>query len=83
MMTLTEKLNEIREGAKQRVPLQMREVMQQATRSLAESGIMARALKVGDTLPPFELPSDNNQMVSSAVLLKEGNVVLCFYRGVW
>lgn len=82
-MTLTEKLNEIREGAKQRVPLEMREVMQQSTRTLAKSGIMARALTVGDTLPSFELPADNNQLVSSAALLKEGSVVLCFYRGVW
>ena len=83
MTTLTEKLNEIREGAKQRIPEKVRAIMGKATNELRVSGIMDRALKDGDSLPSFELPNRNGEMFSSAELLQRGNLVLTFYRGVW
>ena len=83
MTTLTEKLNEIREGAKQRIPEEVRTIMGKATNELRESGIMDRALKDGDNLPSFELPNWDGEIVSSADLLQRGNLILTFYRGVW
>ena len=82
-MTLTDKLNEIRQGAKEKIPQEMRDIMQRATRELRESGIMEKALNVGDTLPSFELAAPAGQMISSEELLKQGSLVLTFYRGVW
>lgn len=41
------------------------------------------ALKSGDTMPPFELPNANGQVIRSDQLLKEKNLVLVFYRGGW
>ena len=83
MTTLAEKLNEIREGAKQRIPEEVRFIMGKATNELRESGIMDRALKDGGNLPSFELPNRDGEMVSSADLLQRGNLILTFYRGVW
>lgn len=83
MTTLAEKLHEIREGAKQRTPEEVRAIMGKATNELRESGIMDRALKDGDNLPSFELPNRAGEMVSSADLLQRGNLILTFYRGVW
>ena len=83
MTTLAEKLNEIREGAKQRIPEEVRAIMGKATNELRESGIMNRALKDGDNLPSFELPNRDGEMVLSADLLQRGNLILTFYRGVW
>jgi hypothetical protein len=83
MMTLTDKLNEIRQGAKEKIPQEMRDIMQRATRELRESGIMQKALNVGDALPSFELAAPAGQMISSEDLLKQGSLVLTFYRGVW
>jgi hypothetical protein len=83
MMTLTDKLNEIRQGAKEKIPQEMRDIMQRATRELRESGIMEKALNVGDPLPSFELAAPAGQMISSEDLLKQGSLVLTFYRGVW
>jgi peroxiredoxin len=51
--------------------------------SLIASGQAERALRAGDNAPPFELPDQDGVVVSSAELLKQGPVVVSFYRGVW
>lgn len=82
-MTLEDKLNDIRQGAKERIPQEVRDIMQRATKELRESGIMEKVLNVGENLPSFELPAPAGQMISSEELLKQGSLVLTFYRGVW
>lgn len=52
-------------------------------KSLRTSGITARAVNVGATAPPFELPSVEGTSVALADLLKQGPVVLLWYRGGW
>lgn len=41
------------------------------------------ALTVGAKAPEFELKDSNGQLVKSKDLLKQGSVVLTFYRGSW
>ncbi len=41
------------------------------------------ALNVGAKIPSFSLLNDKGETVSSKSLLKEGNLVLVFYRGAW
>lgn len=41
------------------------------------------ALNVGKKIPSFTLMNEKNESVSSEELLKEGNLVLVFYRGAW
>ena len=82
-MSLAEKLTEIREGSKERIPAEIREKMHQATEELGASGIMDKALNIGDKMPSFELPNTKGEMISSDDLLKNGNLVVTFYRGVW
>lgn len=41
------------------------------------------ALNVGATAPAFSLKDSTGKLVESKTLLKEGNVVLVFYRGAW
>jgi hypothetical protein len=83
MMSLAEKLQEIREGAKKRVPEHIRAEMTRATSELRSSGIVGNITKTGDLLPGFELPDMDGTMVSSAEMLERGPLVLTFYRGVW
>ena len=82
-MTLADKLNDIREGAKERIPQEVRDIMLRGTKELRESGIVEKALNVGENLPSFELPVPSGQMISSEELLRQGSLVLTFYRGVW
>ncbi len=41
------------------------------------------ALNVGTKIPSFTLLNEKNEQISSESLLKEGNIVLVFYRGAW
>lgn len=50
---------------------------------LRESGILDRALGVGDRAPDFELPSANGIDIRLAELRAVAPVVLVYYRGNW
>jgi peroxiredoxin len=65
------------------VPFSVIEVMRRATKALRESGIVEKALKVGDKAPVFVLKDPDGNSVSSEELLKKGPLILSFYRGVW
>ena len=82
-MTLTEKLTEIKEASAEKTPADTAEKMHRAIEELRNSGIIERALKVGDKMPSFSLPNTKGEMISSDDLLKNGNLVVSFYRGVW
>jgi len=41
------------------------------------------ALNVGAKAPEFELKDSTGKLVSSKTLLKQGSLVLTFYRGSW
>ena len=82
-MTLAEKLTQKRETSAANFPAETREKFKRATNELRASGIMERALKVGDKMPEFNLPNTRGVMISSDDLLKNGNLVVTFYRGVW
>ena len=82
-MSLEEKLAAIREAGAKRMPEEARAKMGAATKSLTESGIMDRVIKVGDRLPAFSLPNAADTTVTSADLLAKGAVVLTVYRGHW
>ena len=82
-MTLENKLSEMRKHSKEKFPAETVEKFARATKELRESGIMDRALKVGDKMPSFSLPNTDGATISSQDLLKNGNLVVSFYRGVW
>ncbi|MGI9327379.1 MAG: hypothetical protein ACR2PZ_19330 [Pseudomonadales bacterium] len=82
-MSLTEKLDAIRSGAEKNIPAPTLELMHRATKELQESGILSGVVQVGDSLPAFELPNQNGEAVSSAVLLAQGPMILTVYRGLW
>ncbi|MEO6588983.1 MAG: hypothetical protein ABIP06_06620 [Pyrinomonadaceae bacterium] len=82
-MSLKEKLHEISERSSGKIPAGVRHKMAQATQELKDSGQDERALGVGDKMPAFNLPNTNGEMISSTDLLKNGNLVVTFYRGVW
>jgi peroxiredoxin len=57
--------------------------MKHATEELRASGIVERALKVGDKAPEFALPNPAGTIISSRTLLEKGPLVISFYRGRW
>jgi hypothetical protein len=59
------------------------EMMHRATAELKASGIEAHALKVGDRAPSFSLFNQDHVQVSSGDLLRQGPLVVSFFRGHW
>ena len=82
-MSLSAKLDEIRNGAMKMIPPDKLAVMLKATADLRASGILDKVIKVGSPLPPFTLTNMRGASVSSADLLKRGAVVLSVFRGHW
>jgi hypothetical protein len=82
-MSLSQKLTEISDGAVKRIPPDKLAVMQRATADLRASGILDGVIKVGDTLPSFQLTNMRGASVSSQSLLGKGAVVLTVFRGHW
>ena len=82
-MTLQDKLDAMREGAKDRIPAEALAVMHRATEDLRRSGIADRVLSIGDVAPDFELENTGGERVSSRALLERGPLAVTFYRGVW
>ncbi|MBE9172914.1 AhpC/TSA family protein [Cyanobium sp. LEGE 06143] len=82
-MTLAIELQTQRESFLSHVPESTQTLMQQATSSLEQSGLLEKSLKVGDSIPDFALPNATGETVSMRDLLANGPVVLAFYRGGW
>jgi hypothetical protein len=59
------------------------EKMHRATAELKTSKIEEQALKVGDRAPSFTLFNQDHVQVASADLLREGPLVVSFFRGHW
>jgi hypothetical protein len=57
--------------------------MHRATAELKATGIEERALKIGDRAPAFTLFNQDHVEVSSADLLRQGPLVVSFFRGHW
>jgi hypothetical protein len=82
-MSLQDKLNELKANFEKQVPKETLEVMHNATHNLRKSGILERALKIGDTIPEFELKNTGSERIRSKDMLTNGLLVLTFYRGKW
>jgi hypothetical protein len=57
--------------------------MHRATTELKATGIENRSLKIGDRAPEFSLFNQDHVQVNSADLLRQGPVVVSFFRGHW
>ncbi|KIL43763.1 peroxiredoxin-like family protein [Jeotgalibacillus campisalis] len=82
MTTLLEDIQAYKEQFKQKAPKEKQEIMAKATQELKESGV-AQGLKAGDQVPAFTLPNAAGEQISIQEVLKQGPVILTFYRGGW
>ena len=83
MATLNERLIRIKENFLKQAPSKAVAIMDRATEALRESGILDSIPGVGSRLPAFNLVDTADQRVRSDELLRQGPLVLTFYRGVW
>ncbi|WP_175690569.1 peroxiredoxin-like family protein [Burkholderia anthina] len=82
-MSLLAQIDVLKVGMTDKVPAEVLQAMGKAAEDLAASGITEKALKAGARAPVFELPDAEGRPVRLNELLKDGPVVLVFYRGQW
>ncbi len=78
-----EKLADLRNAHCDEIPTPEMAVMTRATARLRRSGIMHQLLQIGETAPDFTFIDSRNNHTSLYALLKDGPVIINFFRGFW
>lgn len=76
--TLTQKLNERKMNANKKRPSDIKKIMDDAQKDLADSKIAENAIKKGSQVPEFKIANKN-----FSDFYKDKPVILKFYRGSW
>jgi peroxiredoxin len=82
-MSLHHQLADLTTKLRAMVPAGRLATIDRAAEALVESGIAANALQPGSRAPTFELPDGDGMLWRSADLLRNGPLVVVFYRGRW
>ncbi len=82
-MSLQKRLENISKASASKFDDASKAIAQRAAQELKDSGILDRALGVGATAPAFALSGSQGDTVDSAALLRQGPLVLTFFRGHW
>jgi peroxiredoxin len=82
-VSLQKQLEELTTKLHALVPAERLALIDDAIQQLRRSGILERALKVGDTAPAFELHDGDGMLWRSQEFLRSGPLVVVFYRGRW
>lgn len=80
---LTQDLDALRAHYAVHMPADIATAMVRADTELAASGIVDRALKAGQFAPDFAAPAADGTPVRLSRALRDGAVILSFYRGDW
>jgi peroxiredoxin len=83
MTTIAEQVNDMKAAAATRLPAEVVAVFASDQAALADRGIPAGAVAVGDKLAPFALPDATGQTRALDELTANGPAVIVFYRGGW
>jgi predicted metalloprotease with PDZ domain/peroxiredoxin len=81
--TLQEQLDEYRIQRRQLLGPERAKIREDYVASVRASGVVERALHVGDKAPDFELPNGWGELVTLKDLLRNGPVVVVWYWGGW
>jgi peroxiredoxin len=81
--SLHDQFAECKQLIAQYVPAETQAIHARVISELKEGGLEGRILGVGADAPAFELHAHDEQLISSAKLLANGKLVICFFRGRW
>ena len=79
-MILQEELQAMREKAS---GMDFFQIHKTVIEDLRRTDQLANVPLVGQTAPPFNLPDEENHLVSSVSLLEKGPLIISFFRGDW
>ncbi|MDT8337414.1 MAG: peroxiredoxin-like family protein [Candidatus Izemoplasmatales bacterium] len=82
-MTYKKYVEKMKEKSTNSAPEEIVKIFRQAAKELKDKNLEDQALKVGDKLPSFSLKNAYGEMVHIEDILKEGPIIINFYRGSW
>ena len=83
MTTLADEIKAFQADFLPKVPKDAMEAILSTTEDLVKSGIATKGLQKGERFPSFSLPNAQGKEISLQDLLKDGPVIINFYRGSW
>ncbi len=81
-MSLQQELEKVHQSILTSMP-DVAKILDEDTEARMQEGIGGDAIQIGQPVPVFTLPDQLNRDVNSSELIKEGPVVISFYRGSW
>ncbi len=82
-MNTTEQLKEIADSSASRIAKESLAIMEGFQKELELVNPLKDMKKKGDKFPAFNLPNHEGKIVSSDDILKNGPMIVTFYRGAW
>ncbi len=82
-MSLKKQLDQKKAEFNKKAPEEKKRIYQEGIDAVVATGILDKAIQVGDTAPDFSLKNALGKEVSLYSELKKGPVVLTWYRGGW
>lgn len=83
MKNLKLQIEELNENLAQQLPTEVLEVFSKSIQDLKAKNIEEKSISIGNLFPDFSLPNTNDETVQLKELLKNGKVIVAFFRGSW
>ena len=82
-MLLKDEIKKMQEEMLPQIPEDVLKLLFSKIEELVNSGIAERTLNEGDEIPQINLPNAVGKTINVNSMLKDGPVVISFYRGAW
>ncbi len=82
-MLLKDEIQKMQEAMLPQIPEDVLKLLFSKTEELVNSGIAEHTLNEGDGIPQINLPNAVGKTIDVNSMLKDGPVVISFYRGAW
>lgn len=83
MNTLAQQIEHLNQELSSQLPQEILNAFGKSIEDLKAKRIEENSIRLGDQMPEFSLPNALGKIISSEEVLKNGKMILAFYRGSW
>ncbi|RXM52632.1 MULTISPECIES: peroxiredoxin-like family protein [unclassified Chryseobacterium] len=83
MNTLAKQIEDLNHELSSQLPQEILEAFGKSIEDLKTQRIEENSIQIGEQMPGFSLPNASGKIINSEDILKDGKIILAFYRGSW
>lgn len=83
MNTLAKQIEDLNHELSSQLPQEILEAFGRSIEDLKTQRIEENSIQIGEQMPGFSLPNASGKIINSEEILKDGKIILAFYRGSW